>query len=53
VAPALTQISPLGFFLWEYVEDIVYKTSVTSLDELKLRILAGIETVARQFLENT
>jgi hypothetical protein len=27
---------PLDFFLWGYVKDIVNKTPVTSLDELKL-----------------
>jgi hypothetical protein len=37
--------TPLGFFLWGYVKDTVYKTPVTSLDELKLRIVVAIETV--------
>jgi hypothetical protein len=31
----------------------VYKTPVTSLDELKLRIVAAMETVTLQMLENT
>jgi hypothetical protein len=44
---------PLDFFLWGYVKDIVYKTPVTSVDELKLRIVAAIETVTLQMLENT
>jgi hypothetical protein len=44
---------PLDFFLWGYVKDVVYKTPVTSLDELKLRIVAAIETVTPQMLENT
>jgi hypothetical protein len=35
----------LDFFLWEYVKDIVCKAPVTSLDELKLRIVAATETV--------
>jgi hypothetical protein len=43
---------PLDFFLWGYVKDIVYKTPVTSLDEMKLRIVAAIETVTPQ-MENT
>jgi hypothetical protein len=46
-------ITPLDFFLWGYVKDIVYKTPVTSLDELKLRIVAAIETVTPRMLENT
>jgi hypothetical protein len=33
------------------VNGIVYKTPVSSLDELKLRILAAIETVTPQMLE--
>jgi hypothetical protein len=32
------------FFLRGYIKDIFYRTLVTSLDELKLRIVAAIET---------
>jgi hypothetical protein len=39
--------------LWKYVKDIVYKTPVTSLHELKLRIVAAVETVRPQMLEDT
>jgi hypothetical protein len=39
--------------MWGYIKDIVYKTPVTSLDELKLRIVAVIGTVTLQMLENT
>jgi hypothetical protein len=46
-------ITPLDFFLWGYVKVIVYRTPVTSLNELKLRIVAAIETVTPQMLENT
>jgi hypothetical protein len=41
------------FFLVGYVKDITYKTPLTSLDELKLQIIAAIETVTPQMLENT
>jgi hypothetical protein len=44
---------PLDFFLGGYVKDIVYETPVTSLNELKLRIVAVIKTVTPQMLENT
>jgi hypothetical protein len=37
----------------EYIKNIVYKTHVTFVDEMKLRIVAEIETVTRQTLENT
>jgi hypothetical protein len=40
-------------FTWRYVKEIVYKTPVTSLDELKLIIVAAIERVTPQMLENT
>jgi hypothetical protein len=49
----IPHITPLDFFLWGYVKDIVYKTPVTSVNELKLRIVAAIETVTPQMLENT
>jgi hypothetical protein len=42
-----------SLFLWGCVKDIVYKTPVTSLYELKLRIVAAIETVTPRMLENT
>jgi hypothetical protein len=51
--PRSPVITPLDLFLWGYVKDIVYKTPVTALDELKLRIVAAIETVTPQMLENT
>jgi hypothetical protein len=35
-------------FLWRYVKEIVYKTPVTSLDELKPRIVGAIERVTPQ-----
>jgi hypothetical protein len=51
--PRSPDITPPDFFLWGYVKDTVYRTPVTSLDELKLRIVAAIETVTPQMLENT
>jgi hypothetical protein len=44
---------PLDFFLWGYVKDIVYKTPVTFLNELKLRIVAAIKKVTSPMLQNT
>jgi hypothetical protein len=41
------------FFLWGYIRDIVYETPVTSLNELRLRIVATIEAVTPQMLKNT
>jgi hypothetical protein len=49
----LGMIDQFHFLLWGYVKDIVYKTPVTSLDEMKLRIVAVIKTVTSQMLEYT
>jgi hypothetical protein len=50
--PRSPNIKPHDFFLWGYVKDIVYKTPVTSLDEMKFKIVAAIGTVTPQMLEN-
>jgi hypothetical protein len=50
--PHSPDITPLDFFLWGYIQYIVFKTPVTSLDEPKLRIVAVIEKVTPQMLEN-
>jgi hypothetical protein len=47
-SPRSPDITPLAFFLWGYVKDIVYKIPMTSFDELKLRIVAAIETATPQ-----
>jgi hypothetical protein len=44
---------PLDFFLRGYIKDIVYNAPVTSLSELKLRIVTAIKTITLQMLENT
>ena len=36
--PRSLDITPLDFFLWGYVKDIVYKTKVRDIDDLKQRI---------------
>jgi hypothetical protein len=46
--PCSPDITLLDFYLCGYVKDTVYKTPVTFLDELKLRIFAAIETVTPQ-----
>jgi hypothetical protein len=38
--------------LWGYVKDVIRKKPVTTLDEVKLRIVAAIEVVTPQILEN-
>jgi hypothetical protein len=39
-----------NFFLWGYVKVIVYKSSVPSLDEVKLKIVLPIEANAGEHL---
>ncbi|GBM49030.1 hypothetical protein AVEN_153546-1 [Araneus ventricosus] len=41
--PRSPDITPLDFFLWGFVKNIVYKTPVPSLDELKRRIVTAIQ----------
>jgi hypothetical protein len=40
-------------FLWGYAKDIVYKNPVTSVDEPKLKIVAAIDRITPQIMENT
>ncbi|GBN54935.1 hypothetical protein AVEN_227632-1 [Araneus ventricosus] len=51
--PRSPNITPLDFFLWGFVKNIVYKTPVPSLDEPKRRIVTTIQNVTPQLLENT
>jgi hypothetical protein len=49
-SPPPPYITPLDFFLLGCVKGVVYKARVISLDEMKLRIFAAIETVTPQML---
>lgn len=51
--PRSPDITPLDFFLWGYVKDIVFKTPVANLEELRQRITAAIETVDEGMLART
>jgi hypothetical protein len=43
----------MDFFLWGYVKDIVYKTKVRDINDLKQRITDAIATVDEAMLEQT
>jgi hypothetical protein len=43
----------MDFFLWGYVKDIVYKTKVRHINDLKQRITDAIATVHEAMLERT
>jgi hypothetical protein len=53
LGPHPVLIRPLDFFPCGYIKDIVYKTPVTSLNELKAKIVAVIEKVTPHMLEKT
>jgi hypothetical protein len=43
----------MDFFLWGYVTDIVYKTKVQDINDLKERITEAIATIDKPMLEQT
>ena len=51
--PHSPDITPLDFFLWGYVKDIVFRTKVTGLQDLKTRIQAAVATVTPDMLART
>jgi hypothetical protein len=51
VASDLNRFYAAWFLPVGYVKNIIYKTPATSLEELKLRIVAAIETITPQTLE--
>lgn len=51
--PRSPDITPLDFFLWGYVKDIVYQTKVADIDELKARIRNAVATVDIDMLART
>ena len=51
--PRSPNITPMDFFLWGYVKDIVYKTKIRDINDLKERIIDAIATVDEAMLERT
>jgi len=49
----LPDINPLEFFLWGYVTDKVFSTSVPDITNLKARITDAFATITEDMLENT
>ena len=43
---------PLGFFLWKYAKNNIYKSPVCYLGELKMKIADEIENISRQALSH-
>lgn len=51
--PRSPDITPLDFFLWGYVKDIVYRTEVRDITNLKQRITDAIATIDEGMLQRT
>ncbi|KAJ4447807.1 hypothetical protein ANN_09815 [Periplaneta americana] len=50
--PRSPDLTPLDFFFWGYIKDIVYKTVVADLEDLRRRIVAACATVTPEMLQN-
>jgi len=51
--PRSPDITPLDFFLWGYVKDKVFSTTVPDITHLKARITDAFATITEDMLENT
>ena len=51
--PRSPDITPLDFFLWGYVKDVVYRTKVKDISDLKERITAAVEAIDEEMLKRT
>ena len=53
MATTFIRITPLNFFLWGYVKDIVYRTKVRDMTDLKQKISNSIATIDEAMLQRT
>ena len=51
--PRSLDITPLDFFLWGYVKDVMYHTKVKDISDLKKRITAAVEAIDEEMLKRT
>ena len=51
--PRSPDLTPLDFFLWGYVKNIVYQVKINSLQHLKARIREAMATVTPNMLQAT
>ena len=51
--PRSPDITPLYFFLWGYLKDIVYRTPANGIDVLKRRITQAFSTITGDILQRT
>lgn len=50
--PRSPDLTPLDFYLWGYIKDVVYKNRPTTLDNLKARIRDAITQIPQHVLRN-
>ena len=51
--PRSPDLSPLHFFLWGYIKNIVYAEKIRNIQQLQERITSDIETVTRDMIQKT
>jgi len=51
--PRSSDFSPLDFFLWGYIKNIVYAEKISNIQRLQDRITSAIETVTRDMIQKT
>ena len=51
--PRSPDLSPLDFFLWGYIKNIVYAKKIRNIQQLQERITSATETVTRDMIQKT
>lgn len=50
--PRSPDLTPLDFFVWGYIKNIVYRTQPESMDELIQKVQDAFQTITAQMLHN-
>ena len=51
--PRSPDLSPLDFFLWGYIKNIVYAEKIRNIQQLQNRITSAIKNVTRDMIQKT
>ena len=51
--PRSPDLTPLDFFLWRYIKNIVYAEKIRNIQHLQEKITSAIETVTRDMIQKT
>jgi len=51
--PRSPDLSPLEFFPWRYIKNIVYAEKIRNIQHLQERITSAIETLTRDMIQKT